>query len=382
MHADRREGPAAVNRRSGGLAWFALFVLCLGAIAFVSPRPDRVTDRDVYEASAHDRIVPDCTDLHCFRLLVPWTLGLFPGSSDLRWKSYAVACNAVAAMCLFSLCLTLGLTRRTARFASIVTAFGFGSLYTLHDPFTADPLMFALGPLLMDLLLRDHIAAAGMIGAIGVLGKEFAAAPLFIFTAWAALERRWATAVRGLAAANAAFIVWIAAQLTLMLRYNYGYGDSTSTQLLSGGLIVHWFAKMSLRGVLSAMFNEFGALYILAPIGFLLAPASLRRLVIVALPAAALFSYVQQPDRALWNFHFLIVPLGALVLDRAPAMLAWATIVAFAFANLRVGAQWPLPAARFALGLSVLLAIAAGVAARRGGATPSTGGTASLPAPA
>jgi hypothetical protein len=371
-----------VNGRSGRLAAFALLAICLGAIAFFSPRPDRVTDRDVYEASARYHIVPDCTDLHCFRLLVPWTLGVFPGSSDLRWKSYAVICNAAAALCLFSLCLTLGLTYRTARFASIVTAFGFGSLYTLHDPFTADPLMFALGPLLMDLMLRGHIAAAGVIGSIGVLGKEFAAAPLFIFTASAAVERHWATAARALAAANAAFIVWIAAQLTLMLRYNYGYGDSTSTQLLSGGLIVHWFAKMSVRGVLSAMFNEFGALYVLAPIGFLLAPAPLRRLAVVALPAAALFSYVQQPDRALWNFHFLIVPLGAVVLDRAPAFLAWATTGAFAFANLRVGAQLTLPAARFALGLSVLLAIVAGVLALRGGARESTGGRASLPAPA
>ena len=371
-----------MNGRIGAPTAFVLFAICLGAIAFVSPRPDRVTDRDVYEASAQYRIVPDCTDLHCFRLLVPWTLGLLPGSSDLRWKSYAVACNAAAAVSLFSLCLTLGLTRRTARFASIVTAFGFGSLYTLHDPFTADPLMFALGPLLMDLMLHDHIAVAGMIGSIGVLGKEFAAAPLFIFSAWVAIEQRWTRAARALAAANAAFIVWIAAQLTLMLRYNYGYGDSTSTQLLSGGLIVHWFAKMSLRGVLSAMFNEFGALYVLAPIGFLLAPASLRRLAVVALPAAALFSYVQQPDRALWNFHFLIVPLGALVLDRAPALLAWATTGTFAFANLRVGAQLALPAARFALGLSVLLAIAAAIAALRSGVTESPGGTASRPGPA
>jgi hypothetical protein len=167
-----------VNRRSGGLAAFALLALCLGAIAFFSPRPDRVTDRDVYEASARYHIVPDCTDLHCFRLLVPWTLGVFPGLR-ISGGNHAVVCNAAAALCLFSLCLTLGLTRRTAHFASIVTAFGFGSLYTLHDPFTADPLMFALGPLLTDLMLRDHFAVAGVIGSIGVLGKEFAAASGF-----------------------------------------------------------------------------------------------------------------------------------------------------------------------------------------------------------
>jgi hypothetical protein len=362
-----------VNMWPRRVAAFIVLVVCLGAIAFLSPRPDRVTDRDVYEASAQYRIVQDCTDLHCFRLLVPWSLGLLPGSSDLRWKSYAVVSNAAAAVLLYQLCLTLGLTLRTARFASIMSAFGFGSLYTLHDPFTADPLMYALGPLLIDALLRDRIAFAGVVGAIGVLGKEFAAVPLFIFTAFSALERRWSTAARGLVAANAAFIVWVTVQLTLMLRYNYGYGDSTSTQLLSGGVIVHWFAKLSLRGVLSAMFNEFGALYVLAPVGFVLAPVSLRRLAVVAIPAAVLFSYVQQPDRALWNFHFLIVPLGALVLDRAPGVFAWATAGAFAFANLRVGAQLTnVPAARFALGLSVVLAIGSCVMALRAGAlTPS-----------
>ena len=372
-----------MNRWRRRLAAFLVLVVCLGTIAFLSPRPDRVTDRDVYEASARHHIVQDCTDLHCFRLLVPWTLGWLPGSSDLKWKSYAAVCNAAAAVLLAQLCLTLGLTMRTARFASIVSAFGFGSLYTLHDPFTADPLMYTLGPLLIDALLRDRIAFAGLVSAIGVIGKEFAAAPLFIFTAYSALEGRWSTASRGLVAANAAFIVWATVQLALMLRYNYGYADSPSTQLLSGGFIVHWFAKLSLRGALSAMFNEFGALYVLAPVGFVLAPAPLRRLAIVALPAAALFSYVQQPDRALWNFHFLIVPLGALVLDRAPALLAWATTGVFAFANLRVGAQLThLPAVRFALGLSVMLAIGSCVTALRAGVLTPSPDSRSFPTPA
>lgn len=365
------------------IAAFAVLVVGLGAVAFMSPRPDRVTDRDVYEASARHRIVYDCTDLHCFRVLVPWTLGLLPGSPDLKWKSYAVVCNAAAGVLLWQLCLTLGLTRRAASLAAIMSAFGFGSLYTLHDPFTADPLMYALGPLLTDAVLRDRIAFAGVVGSIGVLAKEFAAAPLFVFVGFSALEGRWTTAARGLVAANAAFIVWVTAQVTLMLRYNYGYGDSTSTQLLSGGVIVHWYAQLSLRGVLSAMFNEFGALYVLAPVGFVLAPVSLRRLAIAAIPAALLFSYVQQPDRALWNFHFLIVPLGALVLDRAPGVLAWATAAVFAFANLRVGAQLTqLPAARFALALSVVLAIGCCAIALRASVLRQSPDPRSFPTPA
>ena len=184
--------------------------------------------------------------------------------------------------------------------------------------------------------------------------------------AYEAVGRRWALATRGLVAANAAMIVWLLLQLTLMLRFNYGYGDNPSTHLLSGGFLVPWMAQQSARGIVSALFNEYGALYLLAPVGFWFAPAELRRLAWLAAPIAALFAYVQQPDRALWNFHFIVVPLAALVLERAPTPLAWLTLAAFALANLRVGAQLSsAPTARLALAASVLMAAASIVMALR-----------------
>src|SRR5262245_64226225 len=89
----------------------AVIAIVLGVIAFFSPAPDRVTDRDVYEATARQGVVVDCSDLHCFRVLVPWVLGPLPGSSDFKWKAYAAACNASAAVAVFALCLTIGLGR-------------------------------------------------------------------------------------------------------------------------------------------------------------------------------------------------------------------------------------------------------------------------------
>src|SRR5207302_7583430 len=109
------------------------------------------------------------------------------------------------------------------------------------------------------------------------------------------------------------------------------------------------------RGVAAAMFNEFGVLYLLTPVGFFLAPARLRLAAIVSLPVAAFFAYVQQPDRALWNFHFLVVPMAALVLERAPRLGAL-TLAAFVVGNLRVGAQLPIAAAgKTALAASLVL---------------------------
>jgi len=226
--------------------------------------------------------------------------------------------------------------------------------------------MYALGPLMTNELLCGRLIAAGVAGSLGVFAKEFAAAPLFLFATYEAVERRWLPALRTLVAANTALIAWAIFHLTMIIRFNYGYGGTTSTRFLSGAGIGPWLEQQSLRGVLSAMFNEFGALYLLAPAGFVRAPRALRRLTIAAAPIAVVLCYVQQPDRALWNFHFLVTPLAALALDRAPVALAALTLAAFAVGNLRVGAQLMfVPAARFALSASLLMALAVVVRAVR-----------------
>ena len=362
---------------------FLMFAAALAVVAALSPAPDRITDRDIYETAASRRIMPDCTDLHCFRVLVPWVLGLLPDAPG-KWVAYAVVCNAVAAVALFQLCLLFGSSEAGALLAAVMAAFGFGSLYTLHDPHTPDPLMYALGPVITIELLRDRIASAGLIGAIGVFAKEFAAAPLFAFFGYAVLARRWLLAGRVLVAAAFAFIVWMLLQLTLMLRFNYGYGDSASTNLLSGGNLLPWISRQSPRGALSAVFNEYGVVYLLAPVGLIwFASPLLRRLALASVPAALLFAYVQQPDRALWNFHFVMLPLAALVLERVWQPLAWATVVAFAAANLRVGGQLSfVPAARWTLACSVVLGLVAITFALRGRTAPMPARTPVGPLPA
>lgn len=336
--------------------WLAV-AAALGVIAYLSPPPDRVTDQPVYERTAAEFVVADCADLHCFRVLMPWLLGPLPGSSVAKWKIYAVLANATAAMAVLALALAWAMPMRVAAMAATLSAFGFGALYTLHDAFTSDPMMFALGPILVLLLIRERFAIAALVASIGVFAKEFAAAPVYVFAAAAMFQRRFPTAWRALAAANCALIVWLLLQFTLMLRLNYGYGDNPSTHLLRGGYLAKWLSEQSVRGAATAMFNEFGVLWLLAPIGLFLAPAAVRAFALTSIPVAMVFGYVQQPDRALWNFHFVVTPLSALVLSRLPQAAAWALIGLFAFANLRVGAQLMfVPAARIALALSVVIA--------------------------
>jgi hypothetical protein len=288
----------------------------------MSPAPDRVTDRDVYEATATRRIVPDCGDLQCFRVLVPWILGPLPGASTLKWKAYAVVCNAATAVAVFIWSLSLGLSRRAAWMASVASAFGFGSMYTLHDPYTSDPLMYVLGPFIASEALNGRTIVAAAAATVGVLAKEFAGAPLYIFAAWHAVERRWGLALQTLAGANVAFLVWLL--LTLTLRFNYSYSGSASTDLGYGANLVGWLAPERARlghvhRVRRVVAAHAGRVF--------LASRPLRLLVLVSLPVAAL-QVRQQPDRALWNFHFLATPLAAM--DAAPATLAGATLAAFA----------------------------------------------------
>jgi hypothetical protein len=355
------------------VAVFATFAGALSLIAWASPSPDRVTDRVVYETTAADVIVVDCSDLQCFRVLVPWILGRLPGPSVVRWKAYAVISNAAAAVGVWLLCGTLGWSRRAGLLASTISAFGFGSLYTLHDPYTSDPLMYALGPVITNCLLTERIGIATLLSVAGVLAKEFAAAPAYALALYHASARQWLPAVRALLVGNAAFLTWAVLTMTLMLKFNYGWGWNGvgSANLTGGAALALWASRQSMRGIAFAMFNEFGALYVLAPVGFLFASRPMRRLAIVSVPLAALFAYVQQPDRALWNFHYLVAPFAALVLERTPVPLAWATVALFAIGNLRVAAQLPIAAVgRVALGGSMLLAIVSTVSALRN-RTPS-----------
>src|SRR5262249_29180886 len=160
---------------------------------------------------------------------------------------------------------------------------GFGSLYTVFDCYTSDPLMFLLGPLVTASLLARHRFRAGLLASVGVLAKEFAAAPLWIMTLWAALRRRWDEATRLLLAAMSATLVWLVLQIALMVFFNYTYADNASADLFGGGYITKWLGLVHGRAAFSAMFVELGALYLLFPAGLIVANRDLRLLALAAL---------------------------------------------------------------------------------------------------
>jgi hypothetical protein len=340
---------------------YLAFVIALAVVGFISSRV-RLPDNRFYIQASERMINPGCAEIHCFRVLVPWTIGAIPGNWLFKWKAYAVLANAGAALAVFDLCLFFGLTRRASIVASALSAFGFSSFGTIWQPYQSDPLMFWWAPIVMRWALEDRMAAAGMLASVGVFAKEFIVVPLGIAGIADAMEGQWRRAVRAAIAGAVAFCVWLGLQAFLRIQFGYTFGHNLSPKFFEGSYLFFWLGQMSPRGALSAMFNEFGPIWILFPFGWLAAPRELRRVCIAALPIAALYAYVQQPDRALWNFHFLTSPLAALVLDAMSTPFIAAFLALYAFAYLKVGAEVSfVPQARYAYAVGLMLAFIAAV---------------------
>jgi hypothetical protein len=343
----------------------AAVIAVLAVVAATAPQPGS-TDRGFYEQLGRAVIVRDCSDIHCFRPLVPAVLEHLPGPSLPKWKAYAVIANAVGALAVGHFCLLLGLSRRPAIAATWLSALGTGSLYSLFDSYTADPLMYMIGPLLAIQLWQGRTGRAGWMAALGVFAKEFAAAPLWIFTAYAVLSRRWPAAARLLLVATAVTLVWLAKQAGLMAFLNYRYGFTASVDLLHGGYIASWLSRVGWSGAVMYLFTTFGALYVLLPAGFARAGRELRLLAVATVPAALAFLYVEQPERALWNFHFIVIPLAVVALEGLPAWMLASFTAACGIVGLRFGAQLDIrPAARVALIAALAIGVCAVVLARR-----------------
>jgi hypothetical protein len=341
---------------------FRLYLAFVVALAVVGVIASRVVlpDNRFYIQAADRMINPGCAEIHCFRVLVPWTIGAIPGNRLFNWKAYAVLSNAAAALAVFDLCLFLGLTRRASIVAGALTAFGFGSFAAIWQPYQSDPLMYWWSPVVMRWALDDRLAAAGLLACVGVFAKEFIVVPFGIAGIADARDGRWGRAFGAAAAGAIAFCVWLGLQVFLRTRFGYTFGHNLSPRFFEGSYLFFWLGQMSPRGALSAMFNEFGPIWVLIPLGWLAASRELRRVCIATLPIAALYAYLQQPDRALWNFHFLTSPLAALVLDSMSTAFISVFVAVYAFAYLKVGAEVGfVPPARYAYAVGLVLALTA-----------------------
>lgn len=330
---------AGDSERRSNLALAAILALVLGAVAFVLS-PDYVTDRDTYEQVGRQLIIPDCSNLHCTRVLVAWVIEQLPGDSILKWKTYAVFGNLLAAWGIFALSRRFGLDRSRSRAAAVMSALGPGAQLTALDPHTSDPLIYGVVPWLVLLLLDGRFAVAAAGAAIGVWAKEFAAAPLWIFALYGAFLRRSDIALKSASGAALVTAMWIALQLWFILGYNYSYGGNSSARILEGGYLLTWIERIGPVRAIGAMVLHFVPLAWLVAAGFRRSPRELKLLALASAPAALVFAYVQQPDRAIWNFQFVLLPLAAVTFQGAPLWLRATWLTAFAISHLPIDGGW------------------------------------------
>lgn len=341
------------------LGHFAGMVIVLAAVLRVVPDP-HPTDEHNMQRIGQQLLIAGCDDLNCFRPLVPALVESFPGPVLERWRWYAVLGNAAGAVVAGELALAFGLTRSAALLTMWISAMGSGSMSTVYHPYTADSMMFVLCPLITLMLVRGRLAWAGALATLGIFAKEVAAAPLFIAAIAYGVQRQWRPAANALAVSIGVTAIWVGLQLALMRFFAYGYGPNPSIDLLGGGYLKYWLEHAGLRNATVALFVEFGAIYFLAAYGWLRAPARLRAFAIAAIPPALALSYVQIPDRALWNFYYLWVPLAAIVLASLPMLVGVIFTVMFGMANLRVAGQFmAVPPIRVPIAVTLLIAAVA-----------------------
>lgn len=339
---------------------FLALVGVLGAISALAPVPAYPTDANLYDWIGRDWFIPGCDELHCPRVLMPWILGLLPGASLVKWKTAAVVCEAGAAWMMERWVSRLGAPPRVANQVMWLTALGSGSLYTFFDPHTADPLMHLLAPALLLLLFNSYIGAALLISMVGVFAKEFAAVPLFVAALTWFQQRRWAEMRRAWLGFFLVTAVWIAWVIALRLTLGYSYGGNSSVDLLGGGFLLFWMARLSMSAMVRSVALTLGILWVLWPAGLVWGSRQIRQLTLATLPCIAVWCYVQQPDRALWNFAFAAMPAAATVLARIGPILGWGLVAAHAMVNLRFGAQLTfVPPAKYSLIVATVLALVA-----------------------
>ena len=192
-----------------------------------------------------------------------------------------------------------------------------------------------------------------------MLAKEFAALPLAISAATRAIQQRWPEMRKLTMAAAGVIALWAVWQLFARTQLHYVTGPTYSADLGKGGYVAFWLITLSTTLVLTLIALVFGGLWLLWPAGLYFGPRELRQLTFASIPAMLVLNAVQQPDRALWNFAFLVMPAAALVLDRVPAAWGWILVAIQALISVRFGAQLlMLPSAKLSLPAAIVVAAA------------------------
>lgn len=355
------EGSAPSATAMAGVRQRAVIFLLNAALAIAlqavtSPVPE-LSDRVRYEWAGTHPLGPSCPSisgvLYCYRVLVPVVLEQVPADPDLRWRVYRWTATAVAGTVVALTAASPSGSLHAAIAASILTQASYGFAFTAYDPYSADPAVFLTLALLAWCWLRDRWGIALALALVGIFAKETVAL-MSVATALAALIRprraSWKIWV-----AEGALVIGVLALYRWIMQAYLGWAVSSSASLLQIELVEGGWLRLWMQGNPPAtqaflIFASFAFAWVYAALGVKDAGPALRNLALgSALPFLAL-NYVQNPERALGNLFFVVIPLASLTLARVPAGLAVFAAVASAAITARAGTSSPwLPPALYLL---------------------------------
>jgi hypothetical protein len=341
-------------------ALLVLNVSLATAIHYAPPRgAPHDSDRAAYDYVGLHGFEANCPwSIYCFRVLVPTVLHHIPIENDRRWRWFQFVGTAAAGTVTSLTMLSLSATFRGAVIAAVLTQTSYGFAFTAYDPYSPDPLVFAIAALIGWCWLADRWRPALMAGMIGVFAKETVA--LVSASCLLGALARERTTWRAWVGSSLAVCLTLAALHLVMSSYGWNMRNNPAAEFGHGSWLALWWRNNPfLIRKLYLLFVPFGFAWLFAALALPATDRRLRRLALGAVAPMLALCYIQTPERALSNAFFVIVPLATLFLMRAPFWLALAAAVANGAVTARVGSSstW-LPASSYLMIPATLLTTA------------------------
>lgn len=287
---------------------------------------------------------------------MPAIVFALPFDLDTSWRVAQITFTTLAGTVLGLAAASLSAARSVPALASVVTQTSYGFAFTAYDPYAADPLVFLIAALLLWCRIHDRWQWAVALAAAGVFAKETVA--LFAGAlAVAALIERGRGWRRWLWPAAASTITLGAFHVATRIWLDWDISQNPAAQWRHGfWLGLWWRTNPFLERKVYMIFATFGFAWLLAALGWRLAPRRWRVLAPALIAPMLILVVIQTPERAIGNAFFIIAPLAALYASRAPGA-GWAAITLNALITAKAGTSsaW-LPSARW---IGVPAAIAA-----------------------
>jgi hypothetical protein len=327
-----RAAPAAAA------AIIALNVMLAALVHWSAPSQPVRSDRQEYEWVGAHAFEPGCKwSIYCYRVLVPFALEQIPLDPERRWRAYQWMSNAAAGALLALATSRVAGGQRAAYFATVIVQTSFGFAFTAYDPYTADPLVFVFAAGMLWAWVSGSWRVALILGLIGIFAKETVAlvAATCLIAACARERPHWRAWI---VSSFGVGLALLASRWFMDAYFGWSISSNPAAALTEGSWLALWWRNNPfLVRKLYLLFAPFGLMWLFAIFGFRMASPPLRHLALGAIVPFAALCYVQTPERALGNAFFVVVPLAALFLSRAPLAPAFMTTVLNAGVTAKIG---------------------------------------------